>query len=143
VEKPDLGLLATDIDPVSLARAAEGSYPESSLRELPAPLRTKYFRRDGESYRVSEAVRRSVRFRILDPMRDPPPGRFDPILCRNAAFTCFSPEMRLAAAAAFAAALGGGGYLVIGRTEDLPSDAADRFEPVFPAGKVFRRRPLR
>jgi chemotaxis methyl-accepting protein methylase len=142
-EKPDLALWATDVDPVSLERAAEGSYPESSLRELPGPLRRKYFLQEGNSYRVCEAVRRSVLFRNLDLMRDPPPGRFDLILCRNAAFTYFGPKMRLAAAATFATALEEGGYLVIGRTENLPPESADRFEPAFPAARIYRLRPVR
>jgi chemotaxis protein methyltransferase CheR len=142
-DKPVLALFATDVDPVSLERAEAGSYPESSLRELPAALRGKYFRREGNSYRICEAVRRSVRFRNLDLLRDPPPGRFDLILCRNAVFTYFRPEMRLAVAGTFAAALREGGYLVIGRTESLPRESDDLFEPVFPAGKIYRLRRAR
>jgi chemotaxis methyl-accepting protein methylase len=93
------------VDPVSLERAEAGSYPESSLRELPAALRRKYFRREGNMYRICEAVRRSVQFRKLDLLRDPPSGRFDLILCRNAAFTYFNPVKRLAVAGTFATAL--------------------------------------
>ena len=143
VEKPGLVLLATDVDPVSLERAEAGSYPESSLRELPAAFRSRYFRREGNSYRICEAVRRSVRFKKLDLLRDPPPGRFDLILCRNAAFTYFSPEKRLAVAGTFAAALWEGGYLVIGRTESLPREALDLFELVLPDGRIYRLRPAR
>ena len=142
-EKPGLALLATDIDPVSLERAEAGSYPVGSLRELPAPLREKYFRREGNSYRICEGVRRSVQFRKLDLLRDPPPGRYDMIMCRNAAFTYFSLEKRVAVAGMFAAALQEGGYLVIGRTESLPPETVDLFEPVFPAGKIYRLRPDR
>ena len=142
-DKPGLALFATDADPVSLERAEAGSYPESSLWELPAALRRKYFRQEGNSYRICEAVRRSVQFRKLDLMRDPSPGRYDLILCRNAAFTYFRPEKRLAVAGMFAAALREGGYLVIGRTESLPRETADLFEPVFPAGRIYRLRPAR
>jgi chemotaxis protein methyltransferase CheR len=142
-EKPELALLATDVDPVSLERAEAGSYPESSLRELPDALRRKYFRREGNSYRICEGVRRSVQFRKLDLLRGPPPGRYDLILCRNAAFTYFSPGKRLAVAGTFAAALQKGGYLVIGRTENLPWETVDLFEPVFPDGKIYRLRTAR
>ena len=142
-EKPGLALFATDVDPVSLVRAEAGSYPESSLRELPDAFRRKYFRREGNSYRICEGVRRSVQFRRLDLLRDPPPGRFDLILCRNAAFTYFDPEKRLAVAGTFAAALQESGYLVIGRTESLPRETVDLFEPVFPAGKIYRLRSTR
>ena len=142
-EKPELALFATDVDPVSLERAREGSYPESSLRELPAAWRSRFFRREGNLYRICEPIRRSVRFRAQDLLRDPFPARSDLILCRNAAFTYFGPEKRLAVAGTFAEALREGGYLVIGRTEDLPRETADLFEPVFPAGKIYRRRPAR
>jgi len=84
-----------------------------------------------------------VQFRKLDLLRDPPPGRFDLILCRNAAFTYFSPEKRLAVVGTFAAALQEGGYLVIGRTESLLRETVDLFEPVFPAGRIYRLRPPR
>jgi chemotaxis protein methyltransferase CheR len=142
-EKPELALFATDVDPVSLERARAGSYPESSLRELPAAWRRKYFRREGNLYRICEPIRQSVQFREQDLLRDPRPARSGLILCRNAAFTYFDPEKRLAVAGTFAAALREGGFLVIGRTENLPRVTADLFEPVFPAGKIYRRRPAR
>jgi chemotaxis protein methyltransferase CheR len=139
-EKPALALFATDVDPVSLERAEAGSYPESSLRELPVPLRRKYFSREGDAFVIRESVRRSVRFRKMDLLRDPPPGMFDLILCRNAAFTYFSPEKRVEVAGTLAAALREGGYLVIGRTESLPRESAGIFEPVYPAGRIYRLR---
>src|SRR3990170_1620453 len=139
-KKPRLRLLATDIDPVSLERAASGSYPESSLREVPDALRRKYFEREGESYRVREEVRRSVSFRKLDMLRDGSPGRFGLILCRNAAFTYFGPDQRLSVAAMLGASLEEGGYLVLGRTETLSKEAADLFELAFPAERIYRLR---
>lgn len=131
------------VDPVSLERAEAGSYPESSPQELLAALRRKYFRREGHMYRICEAVRRSVQFRKLDLLRDPPSGRFDLILCRNAAFTYFNPVKCLAVAGTFATALQEDGYLVIGGTESLPRETVDLFEPVFPAGKIYRFRSAR
>jgi chemotaxis protein methyltransferase CheR len=139
-KKPRLRLLATDIDPVSLERAAAGSYPESSLREVPDGLRRKYFEREGESYRVREEVRRSVSFRKMDLLRDGSPGRFGLILCRNAAFTYFGPDQRVSVAAMLGKSLEEGGYLVLGRTESLPKEAANLFEPAFPAERIYRLR---
>ncbi|MGE5247828.1 MAG: CheR family methyltransferase [Verrucomicrobiota bacterium] len=142
-DSPGLRLLATDIDAVSLERAAAGRYPESSVREVPEALRRKYFERQGESYRVRGAIRRAVSFRRMDLLRQGSPGRFRLILCRNAAFTYFGPQQRLSVAAMLGASLADGGYLVIGRTEKLPADAAGLFEPAFPAEKIYRlrRRP--
>ncbi len=139
-EKPPLRLLATDIDAASLERAAAGSYPESSLREVPEAVRRRHFEREGDSYRLREALIRSVTFRRADLLRDGSPGRFDLILCRNAAFTYFGPQERRTAAAVLGASLEEGGFLVLGRTESLPDEVADLFEPAFPAEKVYRRR---
>lgn len=139
-KKPRLRLLATDIDAASLERAAAGRYPERSLREVPDALRRKYFDREGESYRVREEVRRSVSFRKMDMQRNGSPGRFGMILCRNAAFTYFGPDQRLSVAAMLGASLEEGGYLVLGRTENLPRETADLFELAFPAERIYRLR---
>ena len=139
-KKPRLRLLATDIDPVSLERAAAGSYPESSLREVPGTVRKKYFEREGESYRVREEVKRSVSFRKMDLLRDGSPGRFGLILCRNAAFTYFGPDQQVSVAAMLGKSLEEGGYLVLGRTESLPKEAANLFEPAFSAERIYRLR---
>jgi len=139
-KKPPLRLLATDIDAVSLERAAAGRFPESSLREVPDALRRKYFEREGESYRVREEVRRSVSFRKMDLMRDGSPGRFGLILCRNAVFTYFGPDQRLSVAAMLGTSLEEGGYLVLGRTEVLPKETAGLFEPAYHAERIYRLR---
>jgi chemotaxis protein methyltransferase CheR len=139
-EKPPIRLLATDIDAVSLERAAAGRYPQSSLREVPDALRRRYFNRESDSYCVREEVRHSVLFRRMDLLRDGSPGRFGLILCRNAAFTYFCPDQRLLVAGMLAASLEKGGYLVLGRTETLPEKTADLFEPAFPAERIYRVR---
>jgi chemotaxis protein methyltransferase CheR len=139
-KKPPLRLLATDVDTVSLERAAAGRYPESSLREVPDALRRKYFEREGETYRVRGNVRRAVSFRKMDLVRDGSPGRFGLILCRNAAFTYFGPDQRVSVASMLGTSLEEGGYLVLGRTETLPKEAADLFEPAFPAERIYRLR---
>jgi chemotaxis protein methyltransferase CheR len=138
-EKPSLRLIATDVDPVSLERAAAGRYPESSLREVPDALRRKYFEREDQWYRVREEVRRSVSFRKMELMQDGSPGRFDLILCRNTAFTYFGPDQRMSVARMFGESLEEGGYLVLGRTETLPEESADLFEI---AGREYRLREI-
>ena len=116
-----LSLLATDIDPVVLVRAQDGLYPEGSLRELPEELRAEYFRPEPGGLRLSEEVRRAVKFVRHDVMLEPAPeGPFGLVLCRNAAFTYFGPEARVEAARKLAAALAPGGYLAVGRKERLP-----------------------
>ncbi len=137
--RPPLSILATDVDEACLLRAAEGLYAESSLREIPGPIAKEYFRKEGGKYRLREDVVRSVMFQKHDLLFDHPPGAFDLILCRNAAFTYFSTPCRIAAAGAIASALPPGGVLVLGRTEKLPPGASEWFASASPTGKIYQR----
>ena len=142
-EKPPIALVGTDIDDEVLSRTSQGVYPESSLREVPRDLRRKYFApsREPPGVILDERIRRSVTFLRHDLLRDDPPGRFGLTLCRNAAFTYFSPPRRVSVAERLAESLERGGFLVLGRTERLPAEMSDRFEEAFPAERIFRKRP--
>ena len=137
--RPPLFILATDVDAECLLRATEGLYPESSLREVPGPVAEEFFRKEAGKYRLREDVVRSVTFQRHDLLSDPPPGVFDLILCRNAAFTYFAFPNRFAVAGAIASALPPGGALVLGRTEKLPPGASAWFAPAYPTGNIYRR----
>ena len=136
---PLLSIHATDIDEACLARATGGLYSESSLREVPGPIVERYFRREGGKYRLREDVVRSVTFRRHDLLFEPPPGAFDLILCRNAAFTYFASRRRSEIAESIASALPPGGVLVLGRTEKLPPGTSAWFTPACPSGNIYRR----
>jgi chemotaxis protein methyltransferase CheR len=140
-EKPSLFLLATDVDESCLARAREGRYPESSLREVPRSTAERYFRREEGGYRLRETVVRSVEFRKHDLLRNFPPGNFDLVLCRNTAFTYFDVPRRAAVTEAIASVLYPGGIFVIGSTEKLPPQAAKWFTSAFPRDNIHRRIP--
>ena len=136
---PLLSILATDVDVGCLLRATEGLYPESSLREVPGQIAEEFFRKEGGKYRLRGDVVRSVTFQRHDLLFEPPPGEFDLILCRNAAFTYFASPSRIAVAGTIASALLPGGWLVLGRTEKLPPGASAWFAPACPTGNIHRR----
>jgi chemotaxis protein methyltransferase CheR len=137
-ENPVLSILATDVDGACLQRAGEGLYAESSLREVPAAIVEKYFRKEDGGFRLREDVVRSVEFRNHDLQRNPPPGAFDLVLCRNAAFTYFAIPHRIAVTEAIAKALSPDGFLVIGRTEKIPREAASWFAPAYRQDNIYR-----
>jgi chemotaxis protein methyltransferase CheR len=139
-ETPVLTILATDIDDACLQRAGEGLYPESSLREVPRPIVGKYFRKEEGRFRLREDIIRSVEFRNLDLQENSPPGAFDLILCRNAAFTYFAIPRRIAVTKEIAKAVSPDGFLVIGRTEKLPREAAAWFAPAYLQDNIYRCR---
>lgn len=135
-----LCVAATDIDDASLSRARAGLYDASSLREVPPEVAARRFRPEGERFRISEEIRRGVRFLRHDLQRDDPPGMFDLVLCRNAAFTYFDRPARPRAAERIASALSPGGVLMIGRTETLPPGSERWFEPFLPHVGIHARR---
>jgi chemotaxis protein methyltransferase CheR len=112
-------ILATDLGSEVLERAREARYGESSLSELPADLRAALVP-DPPFHRLPDRLRQMITVTRHD-VREPAPTRdVDVILCRNLAFTYFSPSLQLSVLAHFDAVLRPGGVLVTGAKERLP-----------------------
>ena len=135
-----LDVRATDIDGASLARASRGSYPGSSLREIPQPLRGRWFRQEGDLWVLHHEVRNSVKFEGSNLMTGKPPKKQDLVLCRYLVFTYYRGSRRLSAARKLASSMKGGGLLFIGRKEGLGPEEKELFEPLAAECGIFRRR---
>jgi len=133
-----LRILATDVDDAMLARARNGSYTESSLRELPERWRAAAFTRHDQHYRVQDAFKHQVTVARHHLRNPPPPGPFDLVLCRNLAFTYFDRALQRTTATRLAAALRAGGALVLGAHEALPPGLS-QFEPWGESTRTYRR----
>jgi chemotaxis protein methyltransferase CheR len=59
-------ILATDLNDDSLAKCREGRYGEYSVRNLSPLMRDKYFKQEGNLYRVNEIVRAPIKFDRLN-----------------------------------------------------------------------------
>ncbi len=117
-----LRVLATDLDPVLLDRAARACYRASALKETPVSWRVRAFeQRDGECC-VRTPFRAAVRIERQDICACMPAQRFDLILCRNVVFTYFAPELQHELAGRLIDRLHPGGALVLGLHERLPED---------------------
>lgn len=117
-----IALSAIDINPVMLAKAARGHYTAWSLREFPPALKQRWFRSEADSFVLSDAIRRMVRFENRNLADHDPafwrPGSYDIIFCRNV-LMYFTPEQMQAAVERIACALAPGGYLFVGHAESL------------------------
>lgn len=125
-------IVGTDLSKAAIARAQAGTYSQFEVqRGLPVMQMIRYFDElGGGDWRISEALRRQVRFEarnITD--RPPSPGRFDVILCRNL-LLYFAPEMRRLAFNRLSEAIApdgtlmlGAGETVLGQTDRFVSDA--------------------
>lgn len=121
-------ILATDINPDSLARAKEALYSDWSFRETRAKaLRPHYFNREASTgaavrYRLSEDIRQMVTFATLNLIEDDYPaitnntGSMDLIICRNVTIY-FTEDTTRQVVHHFYQALTDGGWLVVGHSE--------------------------
>lgn len=114
--RPDVVVLATDVDSGALAAARRAVYPAAALRGVPRRWRRRYCRRRGDDYEVAAAVRRSVTVAHHDLVRDPPPTQLDLVVCRHT-LMYFHPDAQRQILAGFAGALRPGGVLLCERTD--------------------------
>jgi chemotaxis protein methyltransferase CheR len=123
-------ILATDIARTQLARAREGLYTDFEVqRGLPAHLRARYFRREGENWRIDGELRARVIFREWNLLHEPGGlGRFDFVFCRNV-LIYFDAATKQTVLANVAATLRQDGYLYLGSAE-TPVGLSDRFAAV-------------
>lgn len=119
----DVTLLATDINPRFLQKAAAGIYGEWSFRDTPPEIKQRYFGRmsDGR-YEVLQAIREKVTFDYLNLAEDNFPSllnntnAMDLILCRNV-LIYLAPQQIAQLVEKFRRCLCEGGWLLVGAAE--------------------------
>ncbi|MEW6546835.1 MAG: protein-glutamate O-methyltransferase CheR [Bacillota bacterium] len=76
-------VLATDIDRQGLRAAEAGIYGEEAMRQVDAVTRDRFFRPEGDRWKVVPAVSSRVTFRYHDLLSVVYPQGFHLVLCRN------------------------------------------------------------
>ena len=140
----DLEVFGSDIAASALARARRGVFGPSSLREVPAPLRERYFEPREGRFRICDALRSNVEFvasNLMELRRIDWLAPLDVIVCRNV-LTEFAPDARDRVVESFYRALRPGGVLLPGRSDRWDLSRLD-FEPISLADTVAYRRPAR
>ena len=138
-------LLATDINPHLLRRAALGVYDEWSFRNAPFQLKDKYFhRRDNGQFELIPQIRNMVTFAYLNLAEDTYPSpmnninNMDLIFCRNV-LIYFVPQRAQEVRQRLFNSLVEGGWLVVAASE-LSQENFARFAAIrFPGVFVYRR----
>ncbi len=137
-------LLGTDISRQALARAREGLYRSWSLRGVNPSALASHFIVEPGGFRVHDELRESVRFEKLNLAQRlfPSPvngtASLDLIFCRNV-FIYLNAETIRHVCEGFLRALAPGGYLLLGSSDPLLSDAG--FELVTTSGGIVYRKP--
>lgn len=116
----DFETIASDLDPTILGQAILGRYSSRALRNLPGPLRQRFFLEGEKALLLGAEARAAVRFFRLN-LHDGSlawPRDCDIIFCRNV-FIYFRPNTICEVARRFCHCLKPGGYLVLGASESL------------------------
>ena len=136
-------VVGTDVSTEALDRARCGVYPARSLIGVPEGMRSRYFEKVEEGYRVTDVVRDVVELSYHNLVKEPYPiplsGNFDVIFCRNVTIY-FRLESTRRIMRRFFESLNPGGYLFVGHSETLAS-VSDEFEPVEIDGVFLYRKP--
>ncbi|AIY89723.1 CheR family methyltransferase [Geoglobus acetivorans] len=132
-------IYATDIDLDSLEKAKEGYYDASQLKNLNKTLLYKYFEKEDDGYRVKSFLKRHIRFKRHDLTTDTPVSKYlDGIFCRNV-IIYFNDSQKSKIFNDFYNALVNRGYLIIGKSETLPSEFNDKFKCINLKDKVYQK----
>ncbi|HSR41371.1 MAG TPA: CheR family methyltransferase [Longimicrobiales bacterium] len=113
-------IVATDAEPVVLARARAATYPPGTLKELPEEWIEAAFEPGGEGFVLRPAFREPVELRRQDLRHGMPDGPFHVVLCRNLPFTYFVADVQARILEGVVDRMAPGGALVIGSHERLP-----------------------
>lgn len=131
MDRADLRILATDIDPGMVARARRGVYTAQQVGEDPPPLLRQNLNRQGNGgdFAIDPSLKHSLRFEELNLLGPWPfTGLFDVIFCRNVVIY-FDAPTRLGLWRRFAERLRPGGTLFVGHSERVDADLETLLEP--------------
>lgn len=119
---PVIQVLATDMNPAFLARAMDGVYSASSLREVPEPMRQRYFfRKENRSFVVKPFLKEGISWQEANFISRIPGESFHIVFLRNNLLTYYEEEVRRSVFPKVVERVVAGGYLVIGSHERVPS----------------------
>ncbi len=137
-----LDVVATDISEDAVDAARAGVYETTRTTDIadelgPLDSYEPYVEQDGDTFRVRDRVREQVTFDTHDLIRDEPESEKDLLLCRNL-LIYIDAAYKTPLFETLRASLREGGYLVLGKTESVPPECRDAFEPVAKRSRIYR-----
>lgn len=117
----DIKITANDLSEAVLAAARRGIYNEYALRTTPKEMVEKYFKKEGNVYKLDSALKRMVSFGQINLSDKEMLKRVEKsqiVFCRNV-IIYFDDEMKRKVINAFYDNLLPGGVLIIGHSESL------------------------
>jgi two-component system, chemotaxis family, CheB/CheR fusion protein len=130
----ELVIFGSDVDQGGLATAREGLYPAAIAADVSEQRLARYFRAEGENYRISTEIRDCVVFAAHSVLRDPPFSKLQLISCRNL-LIYLDRDLQQQLQQVFRYGLRDDGYLFIGISETADNEL---FEPMDKQHRLFR-----
>jgi len=130
-------IFGSDVDSGALATARDGLYPAAIAADVTEARLARYFRAEGDLYRISSEIRDCVVFAAHSVLRDPPFSKLHLISCRNL-LIYLDRELQQQLQSVFRYALREDGYLFTGVSETADPEF---FEPLDKQHRLFRVRP--
>ncbi|MBI4745632.1 MAG: protein-glutamate O-methyltransferase CheR [Deltaproteobacteria bacterium] len=138
LKRSNIEITATDVDEGILKKAAEGHYQRDKLVGMVPELRVRYFKEDGDKYRLSSEIKKMVSFRKEDIFQERLHRDKDLIICRNLLIYFFREKQEWVLNE-FWKALNPGGFLVLGRAEILVGESRKLFSTICPRERIYRK----
>jgi chemotaxis methyl-accepting protein methylase len=119
---PSLDILATDRHPQYIKKARSGIYNRSSLREVAADERSRFFEscKGSKQFCMKKGLKSGIRWEICELRTESPGSIFQIIFLRNNILTYCRQEDQIRALKSILNCLAPGGLLIIGCHETLP-----------------------
>ncbi|TMA11325.1 MAG: response regulator [Deltaproteobacteria bacterium] len=130
-------IFGSDLSQRAVECARAGLYPEAALRDLGEDRLERFFHRAGEERRIAKGIRDRCVFVVHDLARNPPFAKLDLISCRNV-LIYFGAELHQRLVPMFHYCLNRGGFLLLGRSENL-AGFAELFQAVDLEHRIFSR----
>jgi two-component system CheB/CheR fusion protein len=134
----DLVVFASDVDEEALAVARAGRYPAAACADVSDERLQRFFRQEGDDYRVTGDLRDCVVFAVHSVLRDPPFSGLHLISCRNV-MIYFSRELQFDVQKIFHYACRNDGFLLLGTSESADDDL---FRPLHQPTRIYERKNL-
>ena len=148
INKYDISILATDINPVFLKKAKEAVFTRNSFRETPGYIQKKYFTHIGrDRHELMPKIKKMVKFRYLNlvsnayPLKLNDSDSFDIIFCRNV-FIYFKLETVAEICSKFKYALNTDGYLFVSPAETFMAPKNLFKKDSFKKSIIFQNSPV-
>jgi two-component system CheB/CheR fusion protein len=132
----DLVIFGSDVDQGALATAREGVYPAAIAADVSDVRLQRFFRAEGDHFRVGSEIRDCVVFAAHSVLRDPPFSKLHLISCRNL-LIYLDRDLQQQLQSVFRYGLRDDGYLFLGVSETAD---AEMFEAIDKQHRIFHAR---